>query len=509
MKISKTNLIQKFFTLLVLLVYSNFAFSQTTVNLASHNPLTTPAGTTFEWHSALPISSSNLLSAALIAVAPAGTYYGAFSDGNLISPCYSPAVKADVVTNICPALTADISTLAPIAASGAVMEWHTTSSPSSTDLVSDATSVLAGTYMAFNNVSGIYTNANETAIVTIIPTLSAPTSGGDQIVCQTLPIQTLIATASGNTITWYDAAIGGNIVASPTLSTLGSKTYYAQNSDPNYCPSTLRTAVVLTINAAPVPPTSGGDQIVCSDGTTTQTLTALATGGTITWYDAVTAGNIVATPTQVGVGTKTLYAQSSNGTCSSNSRTAVVLTINAAPVPPTSGGDQIVCSDGTTTQTLTALATGGTITWYDAVTAGNIVTTPTQVGVGTKTLYAQSSNGICSSTSRTAVVLTINAAPLPPVLIASSVSNICPVTTANLNSVHTETTPVNSTLVWYTTATPSSLDVAYTTPTTANAGTFYAFYLNSIHGCLSLASTPVTVSISECCAAGYVVPILH
>jgi hypothetical protein len=52
------------------------------------------------------------------------------------------------------------------------------------------------------------------------------------------------------------------------------------------------------------------------------------------------------------------------------------------PVAAPTASNQTVCSNGTTTQTLTATATGGTITWYDAATAGNIVTTPTQIGEG-------------------------------------------------------------------------------------------------------------------------------
>jgi hypothetical protein len=41
----------------------------------------------------------------------------------------------------------------------------------------------------------------------------------------------------------------------------------------------------------------------------------------------------------------------------------------------------------------------------------NSVTTPTQIGEGTKTYYAQASDGTCFSSTRTAVTLTINPAP--------------------------------------------------------------------------------------------------
>jgi hypothetical protein len=135
-----------------------------------------------------------------------------------------------------------------------------------------------------------------------------------------------------------------------------------------------------------------------------QALTATATG-TITWYDAATAENIVTTQLKL-VKEPKLIMQASDGTCFSSTRTAVTLTIN--PAPAAQSRTIKICSDGTTTQTLTATATGGTITWYDAATAGNVVTTPTQVWCWNQTYYAQASNGTCSSVTRK-VVLTINA----------------------------------------------------------------------------------------------------
>jgi hypothetical protein len=71
------------------------------------------------------------------------------------------------------------------------------------------------------------------------------------------------------------------------------------------------------------------------------------------------------------------------------SQTAVTLTI-VGVVPNPTASDQTVCSNGSNTQTLTATATGNTITWYSAATGGSIVSSPTQVGVGS-TYYAESS----------------------------------------------------------------------------------------------------------------------
>jgi gliding motility-associated-like protein len=177
-------------------------------------------------------------------------------------------------------------------------------------------------------------------VLTITPAPVAPVATTTSITeCEASPIQTLTAAATapaGVTIVWYDAAVDGNIVANPTLNTVGTVTYYAQANNELACSSTTRTAVVLTITPAPIAPVTGGDQTECAI-TPIQTLTATATvpdGQTIIWYDAANGGNIVNNPTLNTVGTVTYYAETSNGTCPSVTRTAVTLTLNATPVTP-------------------------------------------------------------------------------------------------------------------------------------------------------------------------------
>jgi len=263
--------------------------------------------------------------------------------------------------------------------------------------------------------------------VTVLPTPLPPTSGGDITQCEQSPIQTITATAtapSGSTVVWYDAPTGGNIVPSPTLSAVGTVTYYAesQTTGSPSCSSLTRTAVTLTILPAPAPPTSGGDITQCEQSPI-QTITATATapsGSTVVWYDAPTGGNIVASPTLSAVGTVTYYAESQttgSPSCSSLTRTAVTLTILPAPAPPTSGGDITQCEQSPI-QTITATATapsGSTVVWYDAPTGGNIVASPILSAVGTVTYYAESQtigSPSCSSLTRTPVTLTINPRPL-------------------------------------------------------------------------------------------------
>lgn len=281
-----------------------------------------------------------------------------------------------------------------------------------------------------NNITVTVTDANScTENIAInapncaCPTVNTPTSGGDRTECETDPIQTLTATAtppSGASVVWYDAATNGNVVASPTWSTVGAVTYYAESVDNvNSCTSASRTSVTLTIQGAPLAPTSGGDQTDC-EATPTQTITATATsaaGTNIVWYDAASGGNTVANPTLNSIGTITYYAESrDNGTnCISHSRTSVTLTIQPNPTAPTSGGDQTEC-ETIPIQTLTATATapsGSSVVWYDAASGGNTVTGPTLNTVGTITYYAESQNSTtsCASTTRTPVKLTIQDTP--------------------------------------------------------------------------------------------------
>ena len=309
-------------------------------------------------------------------------------------------------------------------ASGASVVWYDAATGG--NVVSNPTLNAIGTktyYAEAVNMASSCPSPSRTAVVlTINPLPLAPVSGGNKTECEASPLQTLTATATtamGTTIKWYSAATGGIVVANPTLNSVGTVTYYAEAvTDASGCFSTSRTAVVLTINPRPVNPISGGNQTVCTNGTTTQTLTATASGSSITWYTAATGGNLVSSPTQVGVGTVTYYAESSNGLCISFARTAVTLTI-VGVVPNPIAADQTVCSNGNSNQTLTATASGNTITWYTALTGGSIVANPTQVGVGSATYYAESSVGNCTSAARTRVILTITAIPDVPTVLST------------------------------------------------------------------------------------------
>ena len=355
-----------------------------------------------------------------------------------------------------------------------------------------------------SSISATCGDATSNAVtLTVNPAPVAPTSGGDQVQCEQNPIQTLTATATapaGSSIVWYDAASAGNTVASPTLSSVGTITYYAESIDSGSgCTSLTRTAVSLTIEAIPAAPTSGGDQTQCEQNPI-QTLTATATapaGSSIVWYDAASGGNTVASPTLSSVGTVTYYAESSNisSGCTSDSRTAVTLTIEPAPSAPTSGGDQTQCEQNPI-QTLTATATapaGSSIVWYDAASGGNTVASPTLSSVGTVTYYAESQDNStsCASFTRTPVTLTIEAIPAAPT--SGGDQTECedsPTQTMTASA----SAPAGATVVWYDAATGGNT-VASPILNSVGTVTYYAESRTSSSGCVSETRTPVTLTM--------------
>src|SRR5690606_12688098 len=88
-----------------------------------------------------------------------------------------------------------------------------------------------------------------------------------------------VTVTGGDTITWFDEPIGGNLVSNPQLDVVGEITYYAEASN-GICSSQERTAVTLTIHESPIG-NAGADQIQHDNGDFT--LNATTTLGTGEW----------------------------------------------------------------------------------------------------------------------------------------------------------------------------------------------------------------------------------
>src|SRR4029079_4278322 len=122
------------------------------------------------------------------------------------------------------------------------------------------------------------------------------------------------------------------------------------------------------------------------------------------------------------------------GNCAGPSFTISVI-VNPLPVI-TSTTTAVRCDAGTLS--LSAVASVGTVKWYDAATGGNLVGTGTSLTTPviavTTTYYAEATNSGCTS-ARTPVVATIN----KPVTITTqpATARLCPAPFSTLSTTFT------------------------------------------------------------------------
>lgn len=327
--------------------------------------------------------------------------------------CTSVRTAVAATVNVTPTVTGtpnsrcDAGTVTISASANAgTLSWYANASGGSalgtgTSFTTPSISTTTPYYVEAVNGSCTSTRVAVVATVNTTPTITSTTGaticgqGGG----------TISATASAGTIYWYSLASGGTAFATGTSIPVsgGSYTFYAETSTGS-CTS-ARAPVTYTYIPTPTI-TSNGSASRCGAGSVT--LTTSADSGTISWYDASTGGNLVATGTSFVTpslsGTTTYYVEAANGTCISSARTAITATINVTS-PPIATANQTFCS-GELVGYIAVTPSGSSITWYNAATAGSIVPNNTPIVSGT-TYYASQTVSACESTTRVAVTMTL------------------------------------------------------------------------------------------------------
>ncbi len=283
----------------------------------------------------------------------------------------------------------------------------------------------------------------------------------------------LTASSTGTeTYTWYDAAVGGNIVAvNPTAPLTASTTYYLQGTR-GTCENSIRQAV--TVNVLPIP--TAADIVIpspaeatCAGGIVLNPSTAIA-GAQFKYYtdqnktqEIITGTTVVAQPgvtftkdattgalTIAGLnaaGTPYNYfiAASNGGTCENvindlkqvtvNFPSTTVLTVNANPAPGCGSfnlGNAITNFDSTGNTTYT---------FYDP--SNNVITADAAANITTGGVYsieAQRTGDTCPA-ARQSVTVVINA--LPSLVVTN------PQESVNVGTNVTLTATSTGTVTWF------------------------------------------------------------
>ncbi|KAA3630902.1 MAG: hypothetical protein DWQ02_17200, partial [Bacteroidetes bacterium] len=260
------------------------------------------------------------------------------------------------------------------------------------------------------------------------PTIDPPVSDGDVAICDGDAIPELSVTVgAGETVDWYNADTGGTLLLadSPTYTPAGAGTYYAETREVGTdCLSATRTGVTLTINPLPV---LNSSQTTCSADLLTYTVN-------ITLTDADNISVSEGSVTDNGGGSFTISGVDINNDLTVTGINSVTSCeddfVIAAPDcncptidPPVSGGDEAIC-EGDAFPALSATpGAGQTIDWYDAAAGGTLLLGDSQTftpsAAGTYFAEAREINSGCVSSSRTAIILTIN--PLPSIIDSTTV----------------------------------------------------------------------------------------
>ncbi|WP_281638036.1 gliding motility-associated C-terminal domain-containing protein [Flavobacterium marginilacus] len=432
------------------------------------------SGTSVKWYSAptagtLYTGTETLLTGIYYA---SQTVNGCESSRTSVSVTITPSPSAPTASAqiFC---SSEAKKVSGLSASGTSVKWY--SAPTAGTLYTGTELLLTGTYYASQTVNGCE-SARTSVSVTVTPSPSAPTASA-QSFCSSEAKKVSDLSASGAGIKWYSALTAGTLYTGTELLLTG--TYYASQTV-NGCES-ARTSVSVTVTPSPSAPTASA-QIFCSSEA--KKVSGLsASGAGIKWYSAPTAGTLY-TGTETLL-TGTYYASQTVNGCES-ARTSVSVTITPSPSAPTASAQSFCSSEAKKVSDLSA--SGTSVKWYSAPTAGTLYTGTETLLTGT--YYASQTVNGCES-ARTSVSVTVTPSPSAP---TASAQTFCSSEAKKVSGLSASGAGIK----WYSALTAGTL---YTGSETLLTGTYYAS--QTVNGCESL-RTSVSVTVTPSSVGGSV-----
>jgi len=387
--------------------------------------LTTPtvAGATYAWSGPNGYTSTLQNPTLPATLAAAGVYTVTVTQTSSCNICtgtttvvVNPIPAAVTPTNNGPVCSGATLNLTAPAVVGATYSWTGPNIYTSTQqnpTISPTTTANTGTYSVTVTVNGCTSPAGTTSVVVNnTPNPPVPAINGNATpaaICEGGTITLTANNIAGATYAWtgpngYTAAVRNPPPLTNVTAAAGGT--YSLTVTIGGCTSNPAT-VTIVVNTLPVVPTVS-NVTICTG--TSATLTATAPGPNYEWYDAATAGNLLASTasysTPVLSSSATYYVQAVNGTCI-GPRTAVTVTVNPGIVA-NAGIDDTICS-GTAINlnVLSPTGAGYNYSWDAPSNIGFSTLANPSVNPTTTTTYTLTvSDGIgCSGTDQVTITV--------------------------------------------------------------------------------------------------------
>ncbi|MFH6946216.1 T9SS type B sorting domain-containing protein [Flavobacterium sp. FlaQc-50] len=331
------------------------------------------------------------------------------------------------------------------------------------------------TYYASQTISGC--ESERTAVTVKIYDTPAPTGDTNQPFCtgQNPTLQDIVVT--GENLKWYDALTNGNSLSN-TATLQNGITYYVSQTL-NSCES-KRLAVTVSVQNTPGIPTGDLNPEFCkSENATLSDIVLNETN--LKWYNTMISAAPL--PNTTVLQNNTTYYVSQLIGCESD-RIAVLVTIHDTALP-TANTAQTFCIDDNATINDIAILTGQNLKWYDAETAGNVLTSTT--ALENRTYYVSQINMNCES-QRLGIIIKIQDTQAPT---AHANQTFCIQENATIGKIEIN----GQNIKWYNAITAGVI-LSESTPL-KNEVTYFAS--QTINDCES-ERTPITIKIDEATA---------
>jgi photosystem II stability/assembly factor-like uncharacterized protein len=228
--------------------------------------------------------------------------------------------------------------------------------------------------------------------VTVNPKPSQPTisSSGSTTVCQGINVVLNASACSSGTLGWTGGLTGSSII----ISSVGIRAYKVACTI-NGCTSDSSAATTVQIKAVPLQPTITSAPLnttICQGSSVLLTASACS-GGTLGWTGGLTGSSITIST----LGTRAYKVACTINNCTSDSSSAVSVTVLPAPIFTVSANKTSLC--GGESATITATGCIGTLSWTGGATTSSITVSP----MVTTTYTATCTVNNCSSTQQVTI----------------------------------------------------------------------------------------------------------